>query len=80
MDTNVLISVKDDGAGIEANHLPYIFKRFYRADRSRSRQNGGGSGIGLTIAQSLVEAHGGKIWADSEGKGHGSTFTFTLPI
>ena len=80
MDANVLISVKDDGAGIEANHLPYIFKRFYRADRSRSRQNGGGSGIGLTIAQSLVEAHGGKIWADSEGKGHGSTFTFTLPI
>jgi len=78
--TNVQISVKDDGAGIEANHLPYIFKRFYRADRSRSRQNGGGSGIGLTIAQSLVEAHGGKIWADSEGEGHGSTFTFTLPI
>jgi len=74
------ISVKDSGAGIEANHLPHIFERFYRADRSRSRQNGGGSGIGLTIAQSLVEAHGGKIWADSEGKGHGSTFTFTLPV
>ena len=80
MGANVLISVKDDGAGIEANHLPHIFKRFYRADRSRSRQNGGGSGIGLTIAQSLVEAHGGKIWADSKGKGYGSTFTFTLPI
>jgi histidine kinase len=79
MDTNVQISVKDDGDGIEADHLPHIFERFYRADRSRSRQNGGGSGIGLTIAQSLVEAHGGKIWADSEGKGHGSTFTFTLP-
>jgi len=80
MDANVHISVKDDGEGIEADHLPHIFKRFYRADRSRSRQNGGGSGIGLTIAQSLIEAHGGKIWADSEGKGHGSTFTFTLPI
>jgi len=80
MDAYVQISVKDDGEGIEANHLPHIFKRFYRADRSRSRQNGGGSGIGLTIAQSLVEAHGGKIWVDSEGKGHGSTFTFTLPI
>ena len=80
MDTNVQISVKDDGEGIETDHLPHIFKRFYRADRSRSRQNGGGSGIGLTIAQSLVEAHGGKIWADSKGRGHGSTFTFTLPI
>jgi histidine kinase len=77
---NLQISVKDDGKGIEAGHLPHIFKRFYRADRSRSRQNGGGSGIGLTIAQSLVEAHGGRIWADSDGKGHGSTFTFTLPI
>jgi histidine kinase len=80
MDANVQISVKDDGTGIEADHLPHIFKRFYRADRSRHRQNGGGSGIGLTIAQSLVEAHGGKIWVDSEGKGYGSTFTFTLPI
>jgi histidine kinase len=80
MGTNVQISVKDNGDGIKADHLPHIFERFYRADRSRSRQNGGGSGIGLTIAQSLVEAHGGKIWADSEGKGHGSTFTFTLPI
>jgi len=80
VDAFIRISVKDSGAGIEANHLPHIFERFYRADRSRSRQNGGGSGIGLTIAQSLVEAHGGKIWADSEGKGHGSTFTFTLPV
>lgn len=80
VDAFIHISVKDSGAGIEAKHLPHIFERFYRADRSRSRQNGGGSGIGLTIAQSLVEAHGGKIWADSEGKGYGSTFTFTLPV
>lgn len=77
---NAKILVVDDGEGIEADHLPHIFKRFYRADRSRSRKNGGGSGIGLTIAQSLVEAHGGKIWAGGEGKGYGSTFTFTLPI
>ncbi|MCD6577604.1 MAG: HAMP domain-containing protein, partial [Anaerolineaceae bacterium] len=80
MDAYVNISVKDDGEGIEAVHLPHIFERFYRADKSRSRQNGGGSGIGLTIAHSLVEAHGGRIWADSEGKGCGTTFTFTLPI
>lgn len=80
VDAFVHISVRDNGAGIKADHLPHIFERFYRADRSRSRQNGGGSGIGLTIAQSLVEAHGGKIWADSKGEGRGSTFTFTLPI
>ncbi len=80
VDAFVHISVRDNGAGIKADHLPHIFERFYRADRSRSRQNGGGSGIGLTIAQSLVEAHGGKIWADSKGEERGSTFTFTLPI
>lgn len=80
VDAFVLFSVKDNGTGIEADHLPHIFERFYRAERSRSRKDGGGSGIGLTIAKSLVEAHGGKIWAESEGKGHGSTFTFTLPI
>jgi len=74
------ISVKDTGSGIQAAHLPHIFERFYRADRSRSRTNGGGSGIGLTIAKSLVEAHGGKIWAESEGLNKGSIFTFTLPI
>lgn len=79
-DAVIHISVKDNGDGIETNHLPHIFERFYRADRSRSRSNGGGSGIGLTIAKSLIEAHGGKIWVASEGKGKGSTFTFSLPI
>jgi signal transduction histidine kinase len=74
----VHISVADTGAGISAEHLPLIFTRFYRVDRSRSRA-GGGSGIGLTIARHLVEAHGGRIWAASSGPGQGSTFTFTLP-
>jgi signal transduction histidine kinase len=82
MDQEVLISVRDTGMGITPEHLPHIFDRFYRADasRSRSRRAGGGSGIGLTIARALVEAHGGRIWAESTGEGQGSTFNFTLPI
>ena len=74
------ISVSDSGLGILPEHLPHIFTRFYRVDKSRSRQSGGGSGIGLTIAKSLVEAHHGRIWAESPGLLGGSTFTFTLPI
>ena len=73
-------SVKDSGIGISEKHLAHIFERFYRADKSRSRTKGGGSGIGLTIAKSLVEAHGGKIWAESAGPNQGSTFIFTLPL
>ncbi len=72
-------SVKDTGLGIPTEHLSHIFDRFYRVDKSRSRARGG-SGIGLTIARHLVEAHGGKIWAESEGEGKGSTFVFTLPL
>jgi histidine kinase len=71
--------VKDNGVGIPPEHLPHVFTRFYRVDKSRSRA-GGGSGIGLTICKHLVEAHGGRIWAESEGAGKGSTFTFSLPI
>jgi len=74
------ISVIDTGIGIPAEHIPHLFTRFYRVDKSRSRQAGGGSGIGLTIARHLVEAHGGRIWAESAGEGQGSTFTFALPI
>ena len=72
------VSVSDTGIGIPPENLPHLFTRFYRVDKSRSRQAGGGSGIGLTIARHLVEAHGGRIWAQSDGEGQGSTFTFTL--
>ena len=75
----VHISISDTGLGMAAEHLPLIFTRFYRVDKSRARA-GGGSGIGLTIARHLVEAHGGRIWAESPGLDQGSTFTFTLPV
>ena len=74
----VQISVQDTGIGIPKEHLPHIFDRFYRVDKSRSRRAGGGSGIGLTIARALVEVHGGRIWVESAGEGAGTTFTFTL--
>jgi signal transduction histidine kinase len=77
---DVLVSITDTGVGIPAEHLPHLFTRFYRVDKSRSRQAGGGSGIGLTIARHIIEAHGGRIWAESAGAGKGSTFKFTLPI
>lgn len=76
----IQISVHDSGVGIPTEHLAHIFDRFYRVDKSRSRQAGGGSGIGLTIARALVEAHGGRIWVESNGENQGSVFTFTLPI
>ena len=57
--------------------MAHIFEPFYRVDKSRARV-GGGSGIGLTIAKHLVEAHGGRIWAES-ASGQGATFTFELP-
>jgi histidine kinase len=78
-EAEVQVSVADTGVGVAAEHLPLIFTRFYRVDKSRSRA-GGGSGIGLTIAKHLVEAHGGRIWAESAGPDQGSTLTFTLPL
>jgi two-component system sensor histidine kinase BaeS len=77
--SEIVISVSDTGIGISPDHLPYIFNRFYRTDKSRARASGG-SGIGLTIAQALIKAHHGRIWAESLGEGKGSTFHFTLPV
>lgn len=78
-DRVVLLAVKDNGLGISAEHLPHLFTRFYRVDKSRARASGG-SGIGLTIARSIVEAHGGRVWVESEGEGKGSTFFISLPV
>jgi signal transduction histidine kinase len=73
----VEMSVMDTGAGIDPQHLPHIFDRFYRADGSRARSTGG-AGLGLAIVKQLVELHGGRVWAEST-PGHGATFHFTLP-
>ena len=75
---SVHLTVIDTGIGIAPEHLLHVFERFYRVDDSRSRV-GGGSGIGLTIAKHLVEAHGGEISAASDGPGKGSEFSFTVP-
>ena len=72
----VQFSVQDTGIGITAEDLPRIFERFFKSDRARS---GGGTGLGLAIARHLVEAHGGKVWAESQ-ENHGSTFFFTVPL
>jgi two-component system sensor histidine kinase ResE len=77
-DGMVEISVTDSGEGIPADELQNIFERFHRVDKSRSRATGG-SGLGLTIARSFVEAHRGKITVMSE-LGKGSRFAFTLPL
>ena len=73
----VEIAVSDTGEGIAPGDLPHVFERFWRADPARSRA-GGGTGLGLSVAQSLVKAQGGRIWAES-APGRGSTFRFTLP-
>ena len=74
---SVRVSVRDTGEGIDEEALEAVFERFYRVDPSRSRATGG-AGLGLTIAKQLIEAQGGRIWAESE-PGQGSAFIFELP-
>lgn len=78
LDRWVQYSVADTGEGIASEHLSHVFDRFYRVDTARDRRQGG-SGIGLSIARALVEAHGGGIAVDSAGPGQGATFTVRLP-
>jgi len=70
------ISIKDTGIGIKEEEIPHIFNRFYRGKNNTQLQ---GTGLGLAIAKKWVEAHGGEIWAESDGEGKGTTMTFTLP-
>jgi two-component system phosphate regulon sensor histidine kinase PhoR len=77
LDGDILIEVGDTGRGIPREDLPRVFERFFRGDRSRAS---GGTGLGLAIAKHVVEAHGGRIWVESEGRvGRGAVFRFTLP-
>jgi two-component system phosphate regulon sensor histidine kinase PhoR len=70
------VSVRDQGVGIGPEDLPHLFERFYRV---RAQQRLDGAGLGLSICQAMVTAHGGSIWAESEGLGRGSAFGFSLP-
>jgi signal transduction histidine kinase len=78
LQEEVEVQVRDTGVGIPAEHLPYLFKRFYRADRSRTRATGG-TGLGLAIVEQLVHAHSGHVSVESR-VGEGTCFTFTLPV
>ncbi|MCI0870100.1 MAG: hypothetical protein J4O08_10305, partial [Chloroflexi bacterium] len=69
------VRVADTGTGIPREHLPHVFERFYKVDRSRSD---GGTGLGLAIVKHIVQAHGGEVGVESE-EGVGSTFEFTIP-
>ena len=80
------IAIADTGEGIAPEHVAHVFERFWRADPARSRsrgkgetQLGSGTGLGLAVAQSLVEAQGGRIWVEST-LGEGTVFHFTLPL
>lgn len=75
----VLLMVTDTGKGIAADQLPLLFDRFYRADPARQDEDGA-SGLGLAIARSIIEAHGGRLSATSAGLGQGATFTVNLPV
>lgn len=76
LSERVIIRVEDNGEGIPAEHLPHLFERFYRVDKARDRERGG-SGLGLAIVRSIVEAHGGSVWVESE-PGKGSVFSVSL--
>ena len=78
-DVHVAVSVADEGRGIPSERLPYLFRKFTRSDGDDLGSGVAGSGLGLAICKGIVEAHGGRIWAESEGPGMGARFTFTIP-
>ena len=79
-DFYVAISVADEGRGIPADRLPHLFRKFSPVDSENGEREIQGTGLGLAICKGIVEAHGGRVWADSDGPGLGTTFTFTVPV
>ena len=77
---HVAVSVTDEGRGIAAERLPHLFRKFSRIDGEGRGRDIAGSGLGLAICKGIVEAHGGRIWAESDGPGLGARFTFTIPV
>ena len=76
----VALSVADDGQGVPADQLPHLFRKHAGVAGGDRERSGGGFGLGLAICKGLVEAHGGRIWAESGGAGEGTRFTFTIPV
>ncbi len=76
----VVVSVADEGRGIPAERLPLLFRKFSRIGSEDQRSDLAGSGLGLAICKGIVEAHGGRIWAESDGLGQGARFIFTIPV
>jgi two-component system phosphate regulon sensor histidine kinase PhoR len=76
-DSEIVLSVKDHGCGIESEHLPRLFERFYRVDNGRSRDSGG-TGLGLAIVKHIAQAHKGRVTVESK-QGEGSTFSIHIP-
>jgi len=76
----VVVSITDEGIGIPAERLPFLFRKFSRVDGEDRQGELAGSGLGLAICKGIVEAHGGRIWAESNGPGQGARFIFTIPI
>ena len=79
-DFHVAVTVADEGTGISAERLPHLFRKFSRTDGEDGEREISGSGLGLAICKGIVEAHGGRIWAESDGLGQGARFTFTIPV
>ena len=79
-ESKVAISISDEGAGIPTERLPLLFLKFSRTGGAAGIPGATGTGLGLAICKSIVEAHGGRIWVDSEGEDQGSRFTFTIPV
>ena len=77
---HVAISVSDEGRGVPPDRLPHLFRKHAAALGGEGERRAAGAGLGLTICKGLVEAHGGRIWAESEGEGQGARFTFTVPV